>query len=499
MEFQPDVIIIGAGAAGLAAASRLTRAGVNVQIIEARERIGGRIYTVTEENQPTLIAAKKKEKQAEGSRSDKDTSYKDGARKEEPAFDDVAIELGAEFVHGKSRELWDLIGGSTERVDEVSGTDWCVRDRQVGPCDFFQQVNEFLDRMKEKEPDRSFAEWARNHRDGVPDEIVRRAFGYVEGFNAAHAEQISVNSLVRSGEAEEKIEGQRAFRIQGGYNFVPRTLLAMCDPQHLRISMNTVVERIEWGAAQVNVSARRRAGGPANFRSSKSVVTLPLGVMKADAVEFSPSLESKRAALDKIAVGHVIRVVLRFRERFWESIAPHPSKTSLDGSPATDRSESSPTDHGGGASKTLADMRFLFTDDEWFPTFWSTMPRRAPVLVAWAPATAAEKLTGRGEQFQIQRAIRSLSEHLGVGREYLEQLLERGFVHDWQADPFARGAYSYVCVGGGMAEQQLAENLAQTLFFAGEATDTNGYFGTVHGAIASGYRAAEEILSADQH
>src|SRR4051812_16145872 len=148
MEFTPDVIIIGAGAAGLAAAAKLTHAGINVHILEARDRIGGRIHTLKESG--------------------------------------IVIELGAEFVHGKSRELWDLIGGSTEQVDEVQGPNWCIRDGQAGPCDFFDEVFEFLSGMKETQPDQTFSQWAATQSD-VPEPVLRRAFGYVEGFNAAHA------------------------------------------------------------------------------------------------------------------------------------------------------------------------------------------------------------------------------------------------------------------------------------------------------------------------
>jgi len=68
-------------------------------------------------------------------------------------------------------------------------------------------------------------------------------------------------------------------------------------------------------------------------------------------------------------------------------------------------------------------------------------------------------------------------------------------VHDWQADPFSRGAYSYVLTGGAeQGQRQLAAPVAETLFFAGEATDFHGHHATVHGAMASGYRAAAEIL-----
>jgi monoamine oxidase len=81
-----------------------------------------------------------------------------------------------------------------------------------------------------------------------------------------------------------------------------------------------------------------------------------------------------------------------------------------------------------------------------------------------------------------------------MGEQQIEDLTESAAYHDWQTDPFARGAYSYVKAGGDSAQAGLAAPLEQTLFFAGEATDVSGYHGTVHGAIASGHRAAQEIL-----
>ena len=72
--------------------------------------------------------------------------------------------------------------------------------------------------------------------------------------------------------------------------------------------------------------------------------------------------------------------------------------------------------------------------------------------------------------------------------------LRGGFSHDWQADPFSRGAYSYAAVGGSVAGEELGAPLDGTLFFAGEATESDGQNATVHGAIASGKRAAREVL-----
>jgi monoamine oxidase len=90
--------------------------------------------------------------------------------------------------------------------------------------------------------------------------------------------------------------------------------------------------------------------------------------------------------------------------------------------------------------------------------------------------------------------LKALGSLLGVGMAELSQLLEAAYFHDWQSDPFSRGAYSYGAVGADGAQQALASPIENTLFFAGEATDTSGHNGTVHGAIASGRRAAQEII-----
>jgi monoamine oxidase len=68
-----------------------------------------------------------------------------------------------------------------------------------------------------------------------------------------------------------------------------------------------------------------------------------------------------------------------------------------------------------------------------------------------------------------------------------------GFAHDWSHDVFARGAYSYIAVGGGNARAILAAPVDETLFFAGEATSADGQGGTVNGALESGERAASEL------
>ena len=121
------------------------------------------------------------------------------------------------------------------------------------------------------------------------------------------------------------------------------------------------------------------------------------------------------------------------------------------------------------------------------------MPAKLPIIVGWAPFRCAEKLSGQSREFVIQRSLESLASVLQIDVRTLQDSLDGAFFHDWQSDPFSRGAYSYAKVGADGAQQSLGRPLDNTLFFAGEATDTSGHNGTVHGAMASGYRAAADI------
>jgi monoamine oxidase len=141
-------------------------------------------------------------------------------------------------------------------------------------------------------------------------------------------------------------------------------------------------------------------------------------------------------------------------------------------------------------------MSFLFSHDKSFPTWWTTLTEKLPFLVGWAPFRAAEALAGKDKSFVIEQSLNTLHRLLGVSVQELEGLLEHAYFHDWQTDPFSRGAYSYGKVGGDGMSEALARPIDNTLFFAGEATDVSGHNGTVHGAIASGNRAAAEILPA---
>ncbi len=441
---DPAVIIIGAGVAGLAAACDLGRAGLSVCLLEARDRIGGRVFTLR----------------------DPECEW--------------PIELGAEFIHGRPPEIWKPLRDAKVDIREVGGVNWCVNEGQLSRCDFFSQIDEILEKMDASSPDESFLAFLDRRfpspKTASQRQARERAVRYVSGFNAADPAMVGVHWLVQGMNAEEKIEGDRDFRSRNGYQDLLDIFREQIGRYGITVRTAVTVECVKWrpGRVQLHVHART---GTETVEAPHVLVTLPLSLLKAKegqsgVVQFDPALPSEKAeALEKLETGQVIRIVLRFRRRFWENFA----------SPA---------------HKSLADMSFLFSQDEWFPTWWTAMPEDRPLITGWAPFQAGERLSGRGHFFIVERSLATLSSLLGVKSQSLRSELENAYVHDWQSDPFSRGAYSYGKVGADGAQQALAAPVENTLFFAGEATDTTGHNGTVHGAIASGHRAAQEVLHA---
>jgi monoamine oxidase len=443
MSSDPTVIIIGAGVAGLSAAVKLIHTGMQVLILEARDRLGGRIFT-----------------------------------RHDPATKAV-VELGAEFVHGRPPEIWELLRRRNVQAQEVVGEDWCVREKQLCTCDFFSEIDEILEKMDDRGPDRSFRKFLDSCcPDPKQQESKKWAQGYITGFHAADPNLISVHSLVKGLRADEEIDADQTFRIHGGYERLVEWFRRELSDAGVSIHLRATAESVSWKQGSVEVKGRN-AKGPFSYTTSQVLITLPLAVLQASpdqkgAIRFSPELPAeKRHALGQLAMGRVIRVTLCFRERFWDNLQP--PRSSEPG--------------------TLSELRFVFSQDEWFPTWWTTMPEKLPIITGWAPSACADRLSGHPEDFVAQRAIEALSRLLGIRQDEIQGLSQAVYCHDWQNDPLSRGAYSYVKVGGDAAQQQLAAPVENTLFFAGEATDFSGHHGTVHGAIASGYRAAAEILN----
>ena len=443
-----DVVVVGAGVAGLAAARALADGGLRVRVLEARDRVGGRIHT----------------RRVPGCA--------------------LPIELGAEFIHGTPGELFDLAdqaGLATVEASEehlARDADGRVRGRDA----FSGPTGALLDGLAgaARGPDTSVAAYlrARAAALGAGEAAVAQARGYVEGFHAAPVDDASVHALAR---AEAGASGDEpAHRFVGGYDQVPAWLVAGAGPA-LDVRLGAVVERVAWRAGHVAIDARGLGGAPVRCAARACVVTLPVGVLAAPAgargaVAFDPPVPALGTALAGVAMGHAARVVLRFRRTFWWEAG---AAAALD----------------DGIDPTQ--LAFVHAaPDAPLPVWWTQRALRAPLLTGWAGGPAAERWAARRESERAPAALRALGDLLGVAPAVLEREFVDAHAHDWSADPFARGAYSYVRVGGAGAGEALARPVDGTLFFAGEHTAALGHHATVHGAIASGRRAAERVREA---
>jgi monoamine oxidase len=432
------ILIIGAGAAGLAAARDLSRAGKQVTVLEARDRIGGRVFTLKEPNQP------------------------------------APIEFGAEFIHGKSSVLWELAEAANLKIHKVSDRHWYFKNGKLTKSrDFWRNVQRLMDQMKLSNADVSL----RQFLDSLPDdEETNRARDmatqYVEGFHAANLNRVGIHGLVKANDAADSIDGDESFRFQNGYDSLVQALRAEAESYGATFHLNTIVTSIHWQGQQLEVMTSEQNV----YSASAVVITLPLALLQLKpedgGIQFVPELPApKQAAIQQLAVGNVIKINLSFRERFWERM----KRWDEDGDVVS-----------------FKDLSFFNYPEAPIPTWWTQLPIRAPLLVGWAGGPRADRL--RREGALLDQSIQSLSLIFDTSTEEIQTQLQASNVHDWHDDPFSRGAYSYVPVNGLPSQQILAQPLGDKLFFAGEATCT-GHVGTVHGAIQSGQRAAKEILS----
>jgi monoamine oxidase len=455
-----DVVVIGAGAAGLAAARDLSDAGLTVAMVEARDRIGGRIYTL----------------RPEGSA--------------------LPVELGADFVHGRPPETFAIVREAGITLVEQSGQAWSVANGHlITPDDEHDPDDEKDDDsapgnewaviaalQHDHEPDRSLQAFMDERFPGERWAAARqRAAMYAQGYDAADPVAVSIRWLAQ-GEAADPEDSGRQFHVLEGYDRVVAWLARALHPDRATLHLNSVARELQWAPGHVDLRAQTVLGEPVESITARTaVVTLPLGVLAAPpdapgAVRFTPDLPEKRAALDFLEMGHTLKLVLRFRELFWDT--PLQQRAGL---------------------PSLPRLSFIFGGDAFIPTWWTRYPLLSPQITAWAGGPRIAALATQTDDSIADQTLDAFAHLLGLPRSVIDAQLVAWHVHNWGADPFARGSYSWVKVGGvdaPSATSRLGAPVANTLFFAGEATDDTGNTGTVHAALASGHRAARELLAA---
>jgi monoamine oxidase len=432
---RTDVVVVGAGAAGLAAADALQEAGFGVVVLEARDRIGGRILTHRDARVP------------------------------------VPIELGAEFVHGEAAETTRLLREAGRTVLDLAGQPWERRGGRLQPAgEYWRQVDRVLSLIREEGSDLSLDDWLAR-KPGGPSLARGRTLArrFVQGFHAADPARVSLRWLAGGGEAPTT-SARNAGRVADGYDRLIQWLARRLQDLHLL----SPVAGISWEKGGAELEVRPEGAEPYRIAARAVVVSTPLGVLQAPVEEpgglrFSPELPPRtRRALGLQAMGPVIHISFWFREAPWDL----------------------------PAGRDLSRLGFLHTNDDAINVWWTSYPARVPLAVAWSGGPPAAALLAQSTDAVAGRALGTLAETLGLTRRRVESRVEAFWTHDWLTDPWSRGAYSYALAGGADAAPELAKPIDGTLFLAGEATDTQGRNGTVEGAIATGLRAAGQVRKA---
>lgn len=446
-----DVIVIGAGAAGIAAARKLTEAGRRVIVLEARDRLGGRVWT--------------------------------------HEFSNTALDMGAAWVHGYEwnplSEMARAAGVKLHPSDTIllgadlalyaqDGRRWTDDERETLE-EQFDEVMEALENLAEA-----------CKAEGLPDISIQQGLAELlkttssilslskdAPFAKLKALNYKFNSTIEheySGAVEDmsllnwdedltpQQLGEADALPEGGW----WPILAPAA-RGLEVRLQHQVASVAYGGHLVKVACtfpRNGVAGEAVFTAPQVIITLPVGVLKANVVEFVPPLPAEKlAALQNIGMGVLNKLVLKFPRKFWPD-----------------------TDWLGYVSERKG-----------FWAEWLDLSRHTgqPILIAFNAAEYGREVEQLTDAEQVAQALQIL--RVMFGAEVPEP--ESYVITRWASDPFALGSYTYLRPGGSGADREtLAAPVDNKLFFAGEATSQE-YLSTVHGAWLSGLRAANEILN----
>ncbi len=415
-----SVIIIGAGAAGLAAAERLASAGKDLTILEASDRVGGRI------------------RHLEG-------------------FADFPVELGAEEVHGLENCLVPLVKeAGAELIRHETLHDYIRYDGKLISLEAaragedLREAFEFVDTVSHFQGPAWTVEQCivARHLPGHAWHYLDSRLGVEHGTTLDRLGMRGFAGYERNWQLREE-----NYTVRQPY---VRVLDPLLDKVRDRIRFGATVSRVEWDGPQAVVCLE----GGENMRADAVIFTGSVAVLRDAPPEFSPPLPpEKREAVLSIGMDGGMKIVLKFQHRFWPE-----------------------------------DMYFLHSDTFW-PQFWTPgngRDGRAHILTAFVSGTRADFL----RQLEVDLVEFALGELDRIfGGRVASGLFEDAHVADWTTEPFVSGLYSFPLAHTEPRHREaLAAPLGGKLFFAGEATDLEGHSGTVHGAIATGRRAADEVL-----
>ncbi len=428
-----DILILGAGASGLLAARNLARSGWKVTVVEARDRVGGRIHTL-----PAGIFS-------------------------------GPVESGAEFVHGDLPLTLALLREARIPLRETGGRFWQSSSGSQEPETGAGAWPEWERQLKSLERDLPVSQFLKTHFGGPSYETLRRSVrGFVSGYDTADPDRASTISLRQEWLGME--ESGHQYRVAGGYGRLTDWLAGQIRELGGEIRLGCPIREVLWEPEKVTLMGE----GGTQFSGSRLLVTLPAGtLLPPGKFQFRPGLEKLERALEKIGFGSVIKLLVEFTHPFWQD----PVWYQRANCPET----------GLG----------MFFSGEPVPTWWTQYPAASSLLTGWlgGPAAASLSRKGTGSEELVRLSLKSLGSIFRSGEKEVQSLVRGALAVDWNRDPYSNGSYSYDTTDSGEARRSLAEPVAGTLFFAGEATWEGPSIATVEAALQSGSRAAVQVAA----
>jgi len=275
-----DVIVIGGGAAGLMTSRELVRKGKTVCLLEARDRVGGRINTVYDS----------------------------------PVSEH--IEMGAEFVHGNLEATMQLLKEGNIGYHRMGGTSWHYRGGALKREQHFVEGWDLLEeKLTELQEDMSIDDFLERWFSGDEYNGLRNSVrGFAVGYDTADPARASAIALREEWMSED---GQVTYRLNNGYGEMIEYLLHECEEGDFELLLNNAVTEIHCQEGRVTIFTENEE----SYLAKQVIVTVPMGVLQAGKIKFVPEIPEYNGAMQDMGYGSIIKLLFVFREAFWETLA----------------------------------------------------------------------------------------------------------------------------------------------------------------------------------
>ncbi len=430
-----DVIIIGAGISGIAAARLLKSKGYSVLVLEARNRIGGRIWTDQILNSPLDMGA----------------SWIHGINKNPIKTLADGFKLKTVPTNYEASQAYNTNGIALTDSETTS-----LNNRYDGVYSRVMAIQK--SRKKTKLPDIS---WQK----ALEQELATENFTakqltelyMVLNTELEHEYGADLSNLsLFNWDVETPFSGPDHLILDGYQKITDQLVQSALLTSD--ILMKQVVKSVDYSSTFTTVTTDKRA-----FTAKKVLVTLPLGVLKANTVKFTPTLPvKKQASIQKLGSGVLNKTYLHFPSYFWS------------------------VDSDSELINYISPVKGHWA--EWYNIHFYT---KQPVLLGFNAGQ-------RGIEIESMTDDAIIAEWMQILRSIYGNNIpspDGHLITRWNSDPYAKGSYSYIGVNASTADyQELGNSVNNKLFFAGEATSAD-HPSTVHGAFLSGEREAKKIIA----